>query len=162
MMSPATAALGPFSPTATSPSQARKHSTSASSHPSAHDLVPLDSPIRTTPIHTSIPTIRLATSHATTNIHPITLQPFSDAELKSLGYEKLRAEYEDSTGGVRRSEIEKAREEAVRMLKEKMTEREAKEREIDREIDEKEKIREVERKVYRKKMGIGEKAKEGG
>ena len=127
-----------------------------------HDIVPLDSSARTTPIHPSLPTIKLPTSHATINANPITLQPFSDAELKNLGYEKLRAEYEDPNGGVRRAEIEKTREEAVRMLREKISEREAKERETDREINEKEKIREVERKVYRKKMGIGEKGKEGG
>ena len=162
MMSPSTVAAAPISPTATSASQARKQSTSAASHISTHDIVPLDSPSRTTPVHPSLPAIKVPTLHATTNINPITLQPFSEAELKNLGYEKLRAEYEDANGGVRTAEIEKAREEAVRMLREKISEREAKEREIDREIDEKEKIREVERKVYRKKMGIGEKGKEGG
>ena len=164
MSSPTTGPPGPIFPTATSSSQARKQSTSAAaSHLSTHDIVPLDASARTTPIHASLPTIKLPVSHATTNTNPITLQPFSDAELKTLGYEKLRADYEDATtGGVRSAEIEKAREEAVRMLREKIGEREAKEREIDREIDEKEKIREVERKVYRKKMGIGEKGKEGG
>ena len=163
MSSPTTGAPGPISPTATSSSQARKQSTSAASHLSTHDIVPLDSSARTTPIHSSFPTIKLPASHATTNTNPITLQPFSDADLKTLGYEKLRADYEDpTTGGVRSAEIEKAREEAVRMLREKIGERKAKEREIDREIDEKEKIREVERKVYRKKMGIGEKGKDGG
>jgi hypothetical protein len=130
--------------------------------------------------------------HATSNINPITLQPFSEAELKNLGFEKLRAEYENTsapgptlaaTGGASSGtagaststgttagaasrlnikELEKAREEAVKMLRERIAEREAKEREIDREIDEKEKIREVERKVYRKKMATGEGKKEGG
>jgi hypothetical protein len=120
--------------------------------------------------------------HATLNINPITLQPFSEAELKNLGFEKLRAEYENASAssgaqagsggassgtagaasGVNIKELEKAREEAVKMLRARIAEREAKEREIDREIDEKEKIREVERKVYRKKMATGEGKKEGG
>ena len=121
--------------------------------------MPLDSPVRNTPIHHSLPAIKLPATHSTTNTHPLTLQPFSDSELKSLGYEKLRAEYEDPNGGVKKAEIEEARDEAVRMLRERLNEREAKEREIDREIDEKEKIREVERKVYRKKMA--DKGKEG-
>ena len=151
----------PISPaTPMSPSQARKSSQSTTAHTQPSDAtVPLDSPLRTTSVHPSLPALKLPSNHPTSNVHPFTLQPFSESDLKTHGYEKLRAEYEDGSGGLKKSEIEKAREEAVGMLRERMAEREGKEREIEREVEEKEKIREVERKVYRKKMA--DKGKEG-
>ena len=54
--------------------------------------------------------------------------------------------------GGNKAEIEKARDEAIKALREKIEERENRVREIDKEIEAKEKIREVERKVYKKKM----------
>jgi len=123
---------------------------------SLDEPVPLDSPLRTTPIHPSIPSIRVPADASTSNLNPITLQPFTGAELERYGFEKLRREL---GGGERPGDeseaLQKAKDDAVRQLKARMEERDAKSKEIEREMDEKEKIREVERKVYRKKMGGG-------
>lgn len=106
------------------------------------------------------------------NTNPITLKPFTDAELSKYGFEKLRAQISarntaaeagTGTGGasatlgagskVNEEEINRLREETAALLKHKLEERDAKIREIEREMEEKEKIREVERKVFRKKLG---------
>lgn len=100
------------------------------------------------------------------NTNPITLKPFTDAELAKYGFEKLRAQIlarstaleagTDTTlggGKVDEEEVKRVREETAALLKHKLEERESKIREIEREMEEKEKIREVERKVFRKKMG---------
>ncbi|KEF57897.1 uncharacterized protein A1O9_05819 [Exophiala aquamarina CBS 119918] len=132
--------------------------------------VSLDSTLRTTPIHPSLPSIKVpATAVAGStepNTNPITLKPFTDAELSKYGFEKLRAQISTrnaateagngtNLGGrtVDEEEVKKLREETAALLKHKLEERESKIREIEREIEEKEKIREVERKVFRKKMG---------
>lgn len=135
--------------------------------------VPLDSPLRTTPIHPSIPAVKMPNTASSNeaNINPVTLQPFSEAELAKYGFEKLRAQIVTATAAamVDKSETsaangltEKEKEELQRMkdetaahLKHKLDERENKVREIEREMQEKEKIREVERKVFRKKLGAG-------
>lgn len=116
------------------------------------DAVPLDSPHRTTPIHPSITSIRLPSDAGKTNLNPITLKPFTDAELKLYGFDKLRT----SLGS--KEEVGHAKEDAIKHLKDRLEEREKKAREIEHDMSEKEKIREVERKVYRKRMG---EAKEG-
>ncbi|KAJ9499291.1 hypothetical protein H2202_005448 [Exophiala xenobiotica] len=59
--------------------------------------VPLDSPLRTTPIHSLLSTVKMPAASASAsasaaNTNPITLQPFTEAELVRYGYEKLRAE----------------------------------------------------------------------
>lgn len=140
--------------------------------------VPLDSTLRTTPIHPSVTSVKVpATAVAGStepNTNPITLKPFTEAELAKYGFEKLRAQITTRSAGAEaggkttdsgagagagsggkanEEEIKKLREETAALLKQKLDEREAKIREIEREMEEKEKIREVERKVFRKKLG---------
>ncbi|EXJ73113.1 uncharacterized protein A1O5_04262 [Cladophialophora psammophila CBS 110553] len=104
---------------------------------------------------------------------PITLQPFTGAELNKYGFEKLWAQVlaaaeknnnashlpaangEVGLSEPEREEISRVREETAALLKQKLDEREARLREVEREMEEKEKIREVERKVFRKKLGGG-------
>lgn len=141
----------------------------ASTSSSTTGPVPLDSPLRTTPIHPSIPLIKVPSTAASTepNTNPITLQPFTEAELAKHGYEKLRAHISaaagnsnprsNANGGVlsekEKEELQRIKEETAMLLKHKLDEREQRVREIEREMEEKEKIREVERKVFRKKLG---------
>lgn len=138
--------------------------------------VPLDSTLRTTPIHPSVTSVKVpaaAVAGSTEpNTNPITLKPFTEAELAKYGFEKLRAQITTRSAGAEaggkatdsgagagsggkanEEEIKKLREETAALLKQKLDEREAKIREIEREMEEKEKIREVERKVFRKKLG---------
>jgi len=158
-------------------------SPTATSQPPAGETaagpVPLDSALRTTPIHPSLPSVKVpATAVAGStepNTNPITLKPFTKAELSKYGFEKLRAQVSTrnatseagngaaSGGGVKvdEEEVKKLREQTTALLKHKLEEREGKIREIEREIEEKEKIREVERKVFRKKMGNVAGASEG-
>ncbi|KAL6245431.1 hypothetical protein RBB50_007430 [Rhinocladiella similis] len=134
----------------------------ASAPPSGneHDPVPLDSPLRTTPIHPSVPSVKVP-ANAVWNMNPITLQPFTEEELVKYGYEKVRAEVHSARGTdakgkagakAKEQEVARLREETANMLKQKLEERENKLREITREMEEKEKIREVERKVFRKRL----------
>ncbi|KIW16349.1 hypothetical protein PV08_06400 [Exophiala spinifera] len=125
-----------------------------------HGPVPLDSPLRTTPIHPAVPAVKVP-ADAAWNLNPITLQPFTDEELTKYGYEKVRAEVNSARGvdakgkaGVKakQEEVARLREETANMLRQKLEERETKLREITREMEEKEKIREVERKVFRKRL----------
>ncbi|OAP58099.1 hypothetical protein AYL99_07189 [Fonsecaea erecta] len=127
--------------------------------------VPLDSPLRTTPIHPSLPSVKVSDAALTSapNTNPITLQPFTEAELQKYGFEKLRAQILSAaatavTTAEKETEeeiIARMREETAALLKQKLDEREARTREIEREMEEKEKIREVERKVFRKKLAGG-------
>ncbi|ETI27604.1 hypothetical protein G647_00053 [Cladophialophora carrionii CBS 160.54] len=133
--------------------------------------VPLDSPLRTTPIHPSLPSVKVpetALSGSATDTNPITLQPFTEAELSKYGFAKLRAQIFAAAGTTahgggghhggalsdrEREEIARLRDETAAAVKHRLEEREARVREIEREMEEKEKIREVERKVFRKKLG---------
>ena len=114
------------------------------------------------------------------NTNPVTLQPFTDADLAKHGYEKLRAQIAAAavrhgdvppppTGGIgeggtkpplhlserEKEEIASLRDETAAALKIKIEEREVKVREIEREMEEKEKTRELERKLLRKKLAGG-------
>lgn len=109
--------------------------------------IPLDSPLRTTPIHPSLPAIKVS-ADAPPNTNPLTLQPFTEAELAQHGYTQLRTQF----AGADEEELNRLRAETAALLKHRLEERESKAREIQREMDEKEKIREVERKVFRKKL----------
>ncbi|KAH0830928.1 hypothetical protein AYO21_06459 [Fonsecaea monophora] len=150
--------------------------TTASSNERGPGPVPLDSPLRTTPIHPSVEAIKVpetALTSAAPNTNPITLQPFTEAELVQYGFEQLRAQIfathgvgvGDGDGGAggnllvlgekEKQEIARIREETAALLKQKLDEREARVREIEREMEDKEKIREVERKVFRKKLAAG-------
>ncbi|OCT45900.1 hypothetical protein CLCR_00063 [Cladophialophora carrionii] len=137
--------------------------------------VPLDSPLRTTPIHPSLPSVKVpetALSGSAADTNPITLQPFTEAELVKYGFAKLRAQifaaagttapgggggggghHGGALGDREREEIARLRDETAAAVKHRLEEREARVREIEREMEEKEKIREVERKVFRKKLG---------
>lgn len=126
--------------------------------------VPLDSPLRTVPMHPSLPSVKLPDS-SPANINPVTLQPFTEVELQKYGYEKLRAQIfathhntnsgEGVLSAAQKAEIARLREETASALKQRLDEREARIREIEREMEDKEKIREVERKVFRKKLAGG-------
>jgi hypothetical protein len=131
--------------------------------------VPLDSPLRTTPIHSLLSTVKMPRPSAA-NTNPITLQPFTEAELARYGYEKLRAEIVGAastssstntegetsssslSGKDQKERLARLRDETATLLKQRLDEREKKAREIQREMEEKEKIREVERKVFRKRL----------
>lgn len=75
-------------------------SSAASSSTAATGPVPLDSPLRTTPIHASTPSIKVPATALTSspNTNPVTLQPFTDAELAKYGFEKLRAQIWPAAG----------------------------------------------------------------
>ncbi|OAL35664.1 hypothetical protein AYO20_05045 [Fonsecaea nubica] len=155
--------------------------TTAMSNERGPGPVPLDSPLRTTPIHPAVEAIKVpatAVTSAAPNTNPITLQPFTEAELVQYGFEQLRSQIFATVGGgvgvgegggggrgaggnplvlgeKEKQEIARIREETVALLKQKLDEREARVREIEREMEDKEKIREVERKVFRKKLAGG-------
>lgn len=142
---PATAPAAPISPT-----HARKHSTSLA------DTLPLDHPSRTQPIHSSLPHMRLLPdpgSTSSTNINPLSLEPFTPAELSANKYDELRAKFVNDKGDVDAVKLAAEQEEVVRQIRARMDERERKQGEIDKEIGEMEKIREVERKIWRRRMG---------
>jgi hypothetical protein len=143
-----------------SPTHARKHSTSL------NDTVPLEHPSRTHPIHpalSSLPLLPQPPSAATSTINPLTLQPFTPAELTAHKYDDLRARFVNPStsegqpaavaAAVNAAQVNAEQEDVVRQINARMEERARKEAEIDKEIGEKEKIREVERKIYRRKMG---------
>ncbi|EXJ78701.1 hypothetical protein A1O1_09103 [Capronia coronata CBS 617.96] len=130
--------------------------------------VALDSPLRTTPIHPSVPSVKVPDTALTTepNTNPVTLRPFTEAELEKHGFEKLREQIVGASksgsgkggSGVtekQKQEIERIREETAALLKQKLDERETKVRQIEREMEVKAKTREVERKVFQKKFGAG-------
>ena len=142
-------------PPAPPPSQPKPSSSPTSGNrkssislPTSTETVPLDHPSRTTPLHPSLPTVLVPPNQTTSSINPLTLQPFTDAELKSYNFDKLLQDHKSLSN----ADIEKARDEAVKALRDKIDERDAKVREVEKEIEEKEKIRGVERKVYRRQM----------
>jgi hypothetical protein len=147
---PAPATTTPNPP---SPTHNRKHSTSH------NDTVPLDHPSRNLPIHASLPSLPLlpssanpTTNHAQ-NINPLTLQPFTPAELSTHKYDELRTRFASSSESDMHKAVAAEQEDIARQIKARMEERARKEAEIEKEIGEMEKIREVERKIYRRRMG---------
>jgi hypothetical protein len=152
---PPNAASNPSSPIQAHSTHSRKSSTTQ--HPT--DTIPLNDPQRTHPVHASLPALPLLppnTQH--TNINPLTLQPFTPAELTALNYDKLRAEFLASSSSaepnsvVDKAKIHKAQEEAVARLQERMKERDKKTEEIEKMIAEMEKTREIEKRVWEKRM----------
>ncbi|KAK4947039.1 hypothetical protein LTR10_014181 [Elasticomyces elasticus] len=122
--------------------------TTAATVPSVtNGTVPLDSPLRTTPIHPSLSSIKVSEG-AGPNTNPLTLQRFTETELAQHGYAQLRTQLTPAD----KEELAQLRAETAALLKQKLDERENKMRDTQRDIDEKEKIREVERKVFRKKL----------
>lgn len=127
--------------------------------------IPLDSSLRTEPIHPLISEVKLSSNvnipstdtamhNSTSNfkapittLNPITSQPFTDDELRAHKLESLLSQYPTPDMAMR------ARDDTAAELRKILDENERKNREIDRELDEKEKTREIERKVYARKLG---------
>lgn len=121
-----------------------------------HDTIPLESSLRTDPIHPSLPDIKISNGISAnddtapvpaTTLNPLTLKPLTVEELTHYNFETLHAQY--STPEAAR----KAREDAAAELRSRMLENERRSKEVEREMEEKEKTREIERKVYMKKLG---------
>jgi hypothetical protein len=128
--------------------------------------VPLDSSLRTTPLHPLLPNIKTTPSalEGRRDINPLTLAPFSPSDLDKYGYNALRNQILSSSpngviGEKERQAVEKMKEEMVREAKSKLEDREKRAVEVEREIAEKEKTREFERRALRGKLGGG---KDGG
>lgn len=164
-------------------------STASSSSPNAaSEIIPLDSPLRTTPIHPLLPEIRLPSSPlkpllsptndtttttgtadaATATIparetqpaHPVTLNPLT---LQPFSAGDLRAHGLEELLERYARDIEGAGRERERVAREVRVLVEAgreRERAVEREIEEREKVWEVERKVWEKKRR--EREREGG
>lgn len=127
--------------------------------------MPLDSSLRTEPIHPLITEVKLslnvkspaadattvdATSSSNaplTTLNPITLRPFTIDELRAHKLESLLSQYPTPDMAV------KAREDTVAELRKLLDDNERKNKQIDHEMEEKEKTREIERKVYARKLG---------
>lgn len=127
--------------------------------------IPLDSSLRTEPIHPLITEIKLSpnvnisstetnmysstgnSKTSLTTLNPITCQPFSLDDLRAHKLETLLNQYPTPDMALR------AREDTAAELRKILDENERKNKEIDRELDEKEKTREIERKVYAKRLG---------
>lgn len=125
--------------------------------------VPLDSSLRTEPIHVLVPEVKLSPNIKTvtatkddgvdapnaplTTLNPVTLRPFSIDELRAHKLESLLSQYTTPEAAL------KARDDTASELRKMLDENERKNKEIDREMEEKEKTREIERKVYAKKLG---------
>lgn len=134
-------------------------------HVSKMQDLPLDSSLRTQPIHPLISEIRLsphveelstdtAMYNSTSNprapvttLNPATSQPFTLDELRAHKLESLLSQYPTRDMAMR------AREDTAAELRNLLDESERRNKEIDRELDEKEKTREIERKVYARKLG---------
>ncbi|KPI44591.1 uncharacterized protein AB675_8734 [Cyphellophora attinorum] len=138
-----------------SPTHNRKLSLTNDTHP------PLSHPSRVQPIHPAFPQPSLlpATTEDAPNpytLHPLTLQPFTTADLQSHNFDALIAECRDpQTGQIDKELVKKLQDETVGKIQERVRERQSKEAAIEREVNEMEKTREVERKIWMKRMGGG-------
>ncbi|KAJ5157284.1 uncharacterized protein N7482_008384 [Penicillium canariense] len=106
--------------------------------------VPLDSPIRTTPIHPDLPEIQVPGEPLPVySYHPITCQPIEDQDISSE-LEQLRHEFPTKEAALR------AQEQAAKEAKRKIEEAEKKKEQVQRAIDKKNKERDTEMKVLSK------------
>ncbi|KAL4974457.1 hypothetical protein BDW66DRAFT_139866 [Aspergillus desertorum] len=108
--------------------------------------VPLDSPIRTTPIHELLPDIRIPSSPLPPHRYdPITCAPIdADDERVCSELVRLRKDFPTPEAAL------KAQEQAVRELKQKLDDAEKKREEVQRAMDKKIKERNTELKVLEK------------
>ncbi|GAD91672.1 hypothetical protein ANI_1_432164 [Paecilomyces variotii No. 5] len=106
--------------------------------------VPLDSPTRTTPIHSALPEIRVPGEPlAPHRYHPVTCIPIDAVEFRSQ-LQQLRKEYQSSTAAL------KAQEEAAKEVKQRIEDAEKKRDEVQKALDKKIKERDTELKVLSK------------
>ncbi|KAJ5690977.1 hypothetical protein N7488_011712 [Penicillium malachiteum] len=107
-------------------------------------VVPLDSPIRTTPIHPDLPEIQVPGAPLPVyRYHPITCQPIEEQDIQAE-LEQLRQEFSTRETALR------AQEQAAKEVKRKIEEAEKKREHVQREMDKKNKERDTELKVVSK------------
>lgn len=111
----------------------------------AANPVPLDSSIRTTPIHPQLPEIRVPQNGAipSTHYHPVTCEPLNIEGIQAQ-LQHLRKEYPSITAML------KAQEDAVKEIRQKLEEKDRKRDEIQKALDKKAKEWDVEYKILSK------------
>lgn len=122
------------------------------SEPTSIQPVPLTSSIRTTPIHSLLPDIRVPGEPLPSHrYHPVTCTPINFDEVRSQ-LEQLRKEYPSSEAAL------KAQEEAAKDVKQRLEDAEKKRDEVQRALDKKTQERDIELKVVSKyqKMKVSE------
>ena len=117
----------------------------AGPQPRAFEAVPLDSSKRTTPIHPQLPEIRVPQNGPapSTHYHPVTCEPLNVEEIQAQ-LQQLRKEHPSTTAML------KAREEAVKEIRQKLEEKEKKRDEVQKALDKKAKEWDVEYKILSK------------
>lgn len=106
--------------------------------------VPLNSPIRTTPVHPDLTEIRVPGDPLPPyRYHPITCQPFDEEDVRAQ-LELLRQEFPTKETALR------AQEQAAKEVKRKIEEAEKKREQVQKEIDKKHKEWDTELKVLSK------------
>ncbi|KAJ5085803.1 hypothetical protein N7532_010574 [Penicillium argentinense] len=114
------------------------------SPPSESPAVPLDSPIRTTPIHPDLPELKLPEGPLPIyQYHPVTCQPLEEQDVRAQ-LEQLQQQFPDKESALRAQEL--AAKEAKRKIEEVSKKREQVQKAIDKKIKE----RDTEMKVLSK------------
>lgn len=112
--------------------------------PTTKPTVPLDSPIRTTPIHSLLPDVRVPSEPLPLyKYHPVTCAPLDPEEYRAQ-LDELRQEFPTPEAAL------KAQEEVAREVKQKMEEAERKREDVQKAMDKKIKERNTELKVLSK------------
>lgn len=111
----------------------------------AVDPVPLNSSIRTTPIHSQLPEIRVPQNSTipSTHYHPVTCEPLNIQEIQPQ-LQHLRKEHPSITA------MRKAREDAVKEIRQKLEEKDKKRDEVQKKLDTKAKEWDMEYRVISK------------
>ncbi|KAJ5656735.1 hypothetical protein N7507_008685 [Penicillium longicatenatum] len=110
----------------------------------AASAVPLDSPLRTTPIHPDLPEIQVPGEPLPVyRYHPITCQPIDEQDVQ-VELEQLRQDFPTREAALR------AQEQAAKEVKRKIEEAEKKREQVQRAMDKKIKERDTELKVVSK------------
>lgn len=111
----------------------------------ALDPVPLNASIRTTPIHPQLPEIRVPQNETipSTHYHPVTCEPLNIEEIQPQ-LQHLRREHPSITAML------KAREDAVKEIRQKLKEKDKKRDEVQKALDKKVKEWDVEYKILSK------------
>ncbi|EEA27583.1 hypothetical protein TMatcc_004111 [Talaromyces marneffei ATCC 18224] len=117
----------------------------AGPHSRGLDSVPLNSSIRTTPIHPQLPEIRVPQNATipSTHYHPVTCEPINIEEIQSH-LQQLRKEHPSVTAML------KAQEDAVNEIRQKLEEKDRKRNEVQKALDKKAKEWDVEYKILSK------------
>lgn len=117
------------------------------SHKSASsiNIVPLDAPARQIAMHPDLPEVKVPSAELKPyQYNPVSCEPLSSEDFQYHKLAQLQKQYSTPEAALR------AQADAVREVKERMTEAEKKTREIDQQMEEMEKTREIERKIYKK------------